>query len=115
MYQLSLSAPLHTYISSLPFSSLSIHFDDQVAPVTVIHKAVEGDSEPPPMQRVDLGQIDLSSNLAQDVQREVEADLRWKPGSTIVFAGALFSAVPTTMTVSLSLTGYMGVYLSRKI
>lgn len=99
VYQILLSAPLHTYISSLPFSSLSIHFDDQVGPVLITRKALDGDSDPPLVQRIDMGQVDLSSNLARDSLCKVEADLRWKPGSTIVFTGTLTSIKPTTLKV----------------
>ncbi|KIP04097.1 hypothetical protein PHLGIDRAFT_31528 [Phlebiopsis gigantea 11061_1 CR5-6] len=100
VYQLTLSAPSHLYMSSLPFVSLSIHFDDDVPRITIVHKAPEDGSEAPLVQRVDLGQVDLSVDSAHDAAREVEAVLRWKPGSAIVFTGSLVSPVPATLTIS---------------
>jgi trafficking protein particle complex subunit 11 len=99
VYQFSLSASVHTFISSLPFTSVTIWFNEETAPVTVLHSVPEGEVQAPLVQRVDLGQINLTSNLAQDATREVQANLRWQPGSTVVFTGALISDVPTTLTV----------------
>ena len=102
VYQLTLSAPSHLYIFSLPFISISIHFDDDMPPIMVVHKPHDDGSEAPRVQRVELGQMDLSADSTRDAAREVEAVLRWKPGSTIVFTGSLVSAVPATLTVGLS-------------
>lgn len=55
----------------------------------------------PSIQRVDLGHTIVASDSAEDSPREVQANLRWHAGSTIVFTGALTSAMPVTLTVSL--------------
>ena len=89
VYQLTLSVPTRTFISSLPFTSVTIQFDEETTPITVLHKAPEDEAEQPIVQRVDLGQINLTSTLAQDASREVYANLRWRPGGSIVFMGAL--------------------------
>ena len=99
MFQLSLSASSRTFISSLPFSSLNIHFDEQTAPLTVVHKSPEGDADSPLVQRVDVGQTYVGLAQPDEALREAEANLHWKPGGTIVFTGSLVSAAPATLTV----------------
>ncbi|EKM53402.1 uncharacterized protein PHACADRAFT_163712 [Phanerochaete carnosa HHB-10118-sp] len=98
-FQLSLCATSRTFISSLPFSLLTIHFDEESAPVTVLHKSSDPDVGLPLIQRVDLGQSHVGLG-GGDVPREVEADLRWRPGGIIVLVGTLVSTVPTNLTIS---------------
>lgn len=88
------------YISSLPFESLAIHFDDDVSPVVVRHTAPEEPSQIPFIQQINLGHIDMSAEDVKDAVRETEAQLRWRPGGSIVFTGALSKKTPATLTVS---------------
>ena len=96
VYQLSLAAPSDLYISSLPFSSLAIHFSDDIPPLIVRH--ADSDAAAPTVQRVQLGHHEISSNA--ESPREAEANLRWRPGGIIVFTGTLQSRVPTLLSVS---------------
>lgn len=98
-FQLSLSAAPGTIISALPFSSLAVHFDEKIPPVTVVHRAADDDTAVQLIQRVDLGQTRAGADIAEDAAREVEANLRWRPGAMIIVTGSLVSAAPATLTV----------------
>ncbi|KAJ6589938.1 Gryzun, putative trafficking through golgi-domain-containing protein [Mycena vulgaris] len=90
-FQLCLTAPTNTTISSLPFSSLEIHFSGKLPPITVQHVA---ESAPPVVQRVDLGYLS-SSDAGSSV-----ANLRWQPGASVVFTGTLSSDIPASYKIS---------------
>ena len=95
-FQLSLTAPSHVDISSLPVSSLTIHFTENFVPRIVQHVASDPIAQTP-IKRVDLGHISALGDKGEDVQ----ADLRWSLGSKIVFAGTMSSDVPMLMSVCL--------------
>jgi trafficking protein particle complex subunit 11 len=92
-FQLSLTAPSNIDISCLPITSLAIHFTEDFAPLIVRHMV--SDSVPEVLtRRVDLGHVSTA-----DHKKEVQTDLRWKPGSKIVFTGTMSSDAPIVMTV----------------
>jgi hypothetical protein len=94
-FQLSLTAPTHLPISSLPFSSLAIHFSHLESPV-IIQRADSGPSSRSLSQHVDLGHISAS-----EIPEEVTADLQWDLGECKVFSGTLSSDLPSLLKVRL--------------
>jgi hypothetical protein len=93
-FQLSLTAPSNVDISCLPITSLAIHFSENFAPLIVRH--VASNSVPEALTRqVDIGHV----SIAEQKKDEAQTDLRWKPGSKIVFSGTLSSDIPITMNV----------------
>lgn len=102
-FQLTLRCPPPGSLSALTFTELSIQFSGDIPPVTVRHSdsaAVGG--EIPLVQKVDLGNIVSDAGEPAGQGKEVEAYLRWRAGSSIVFAGSLTSDVTTIMTVCIS-------------
>lgn len=96
-FQLSLTAPTNISIASLPVSSLEIQFSQDVPSIVVRHVESEND-EPRSVTKVDLGHIARSTT---EEAREVDADLRWRVGATLVFAGTMSSEIPTSLKVAL--------------
>lgn len=96
-FQLPITAPTRTVISSVPFSSLEIHISHISNPVIVRHSAEAQEESTPStsVSRVDLGIINLEDGL----QLEIAANLRWKPGSVVLFTGALVSRKPVTLSI----------------
>lgn len=92
-FQLSLAAPLNVDLSSLPVSSLTIHFTEDIVPVIVRH--VGSGSAAQTVSLVDLGHVSAHEGKTTDAQ----AHLRWKPGAKIVFAGTMSSDIPTSLKV----------------
>ena len=102
-FQISVTAPSNIDLSALPMSSLAIQFTNDIPPVLVQHMASNSDVTTG-IRRVDLGHI-------SDDNEEVEyitADLRWAPGSKIIFAGTMSSESPMTMKVSRSSLMWLG-------
>ncbi|TFK44945.1 Gryzun, putative trafficking through golgi-domain-containing protein [Crucibulum laeve] len=98
-FQLCLTAPASVIISSIPFSSLQIHFFDDEEPVVIHHAPSEAEpstsaSTSPSIQRVDLGTISTAVE-----PQEVQANLRWQPRSIVVFTGMMTSDVPAVLRV----------------
>ncbi|KAJ7772064.1 Gryzun, putative trafficking through golgi-domain-containing protein [Mycena maculata] len=91
-FQLCLTAPTNTTITSLPFVSLDIHFSGNLPPIVVRHASGPA---PPSVQRVDLGHISPSGAPEPPV-----VDLRWQPGASVVFTGTLSSDIPTSSKIS---------------
>ncbi|KAF9012565.1 glutathione transferase omega-1 [Cyathus striatus] len=77
-FQLSLTAPRHILVSSIPFSSLLVYFSDTDTPLVVKHTP---SSEAPKPGHVQI------------------ADLRWGLGGMIVFSGTMESDVPTVLKI----------------
>jgi trafficking protein particle complex subunit 11 len=96
-YQITLTAPSKTHITSLPFSSVVVYFKDDTQPVIIRHS----DSLPSSsvVQQVRLSHVDYAA--IPEESSEVEAHLRWVPGGSLVLTGTLSSNEPTTMSVSL--------------
>lgn len=92
-FQMSLTAPKSNTISSIPFTQLTLHFSEDFSPITLEHEASDAEST---VQKVDLGLI--TTNESEDT---IKANLRWRPGQTIVFAGLMKSEVPTVLKVCL--------------
>jgi hypothetical protein len=93
-FQLSLTAPSNVDISCLPITSLAIHFTEDFAPLIVRHMV--SNSVPEALtRRVDLGHV----STADHKKEEIQTDLRWKPGSKIVFTGTMSSDAPIVMNV----------------
>ncbi|TFY61235.1 hypothetical protein EVG20_g7135 [Dentipellis fragilis] len=108
-FQVSLSVPPDTSLSSLPFSSLAIYFSHRTEPVMIYQStnasSAEGEGD---VQCLDLGEVlaDAESEEGEGEGEEGEKDeglvanLRWGKGSTVVFTGTVASEVPTTLQVT---------------
>ncbi|PIL33423.1 hypothetical protein GSI_04045 [Ganoderma sinense ZZ0214-1] len=97
-FQILLSSLPHVSLSSIPFTSLAVHFHGDVPSVIVKHAQADLDAEVPSVQRFDLGEITVSP--ATKEPRELEAVLQWGPGSTIVFTGSVSSDLPMHVSVA---------------
>lgn len=85
-------------MSSLPFSSLIIHFSADIPPITVRHSPFDG--ELLAIQKVDLGSITIPTGSESEGEgKEVECNLRWGPGGMIIFTGSLSSDSPVVIKV----------------
>jgi predicted naringenin-chalcone synthase len=51
-------------------------------------------------RKVDLSTVNISGNKSQN-SPDVEADLRWNVGDTVVFCGMVVSEIPTSVKVTL--------------
>lgn len=104
VFQLSLTAPSDVSISDLPITALEIHFSSTtgtIPSIVVRHSQSESEEESNKaslVRKVDLGH-GAQGGEEQPQSREVEAELRWRPGATIVFSGTLSSKVPTSLKV----------------
>ncbi|KAL4248314.1 hypothetical protein ABKN59_006671 [Abortiporus biennis] len=103
-FQLSLAASSTLPISSLPFTSLSIHFLGEFPTVIIRHKALPTNEQEKEdlslVKRVDIGSLQWGATvLSDDGSLVVEADLRWGLGSTMVICGTLTSDIPVSMSV----------------
>ena len=96
-FQLQLSSQPNVSLSSIPFTSLTIHFAADIPPVIIRHSQEDPDSDIPAVQRVDLGHITVSP--APTESKEVETCLRWGSGTTIVFTGTVGSDLPMHISV----------------
>lgn len=96
VYQIVLTAPPNIYISSLPFASLAVYLREDSPPILIRH--VQGELPAGNVQQVRLGHVDYSALPAASV--ELEANLRWRPGGSLVLTGSLSSASPLTISVS---------------
>ncbi|TBU21299.1 Gryzun, putative trafficking through golgi-domain-containing protein [Dichomitus squalens] len=96
--QIHLSSLPHVSLSSVSFTSLAIHFNSDVPSVIVKHVQADPDAKVPSVQRVDIGEINVSPAPAEP--QEVVSVLRWGPGSTIVLAGSVASDLPMHLSVS---------------
>ena len=101
-FQISVTAPSNIDLSALPMSSLAIQFTNDIPPVLVQHMASNSDVTTG-IRRVDLGHISDDNEV-----KHVTADLRWAPGSKIIFAGTMSSESPMTMKVSRSSLTWLG-------
>lgn len=97
-FQISVTAPSNIDLSALPVSSLAVQFTEDFPPVLVKHAASDSAATTTRIRRVDLGHVSDDDEEADDVS----ADLRWTPGSKIVFAGTMSSESPMTMKVGRS-------------
>ncbi|TFK74712.1 hypothetical protein BDN72DRAFT_812681 [Pluteus cervinus] len=95
-FQLSLEAPKHTVISSLPIDSIAFYYSDDELPLVVRHAGSETDA--PSVRRFDLGHVALGSQ--REPKQIGETSLRWKPGSVVVFSGTISSPTPTLLKIS---------------
>ena len=102
-FQISVAAPSNIDLSALPISSLAIQFMNDIPPVLVQHMASNSDATTG-IRRVDLGHISDDNEEFE----HVTADLRWAPGSKIIFAGTMSSESPMTMKVSRSSLTWLG-------
>ncbi|KAG2016097.1 glutathione transferase omega-1 [Coprinopsis cinerea AmutBmut pab1-1] len=92
-FQLSLSAPPRVVVSSLPITSMEVHFLGLNEPLVVRHDDSEEVVTRP--TRVDLGNI----KVGDETPSEVSGHLRWGPGSTVVFTGTVSAERPSRLTV----------------
>ncbi|RDX49266.1 hypothetical protein OH76DRAFT_1483227 [Lentinus brumalis] len=97
-FQIQLSSHPHVSLSSLPFTSLAIHFNEDVPAVIVRHAQDDSQVEVPSVQRIDLG--DLVVSPAPSEAKEIEGTLRWGAGTTIVLVGSVSSQLPMHVSVA---------------
>nr|GAT57844.1 glutathione transferase omega-1 [Mycena chlorophos] len=91
-FQLCLTAPTDTHISSLPITSIEIYLSGS----SVVSVQPSADAEAVGrIRRIDLGSV--TSRATSD---SVTGNLRWEPGSTVVFTGRLSSAQPALFKLS---------------
>ncbi|KAI0079255.1 hypothetical protein K474DRAFT_1617849 [Panus rudis PR-1116 ss-1] len=116
-FQITLTAPPSVSLLSIPFTTLTIYLSDDLPPVTIHHAQLDADQELSTVQKVDVGNIlippaDSDSEDGDKHLKELEAHLRWNPGSSLVLCGSMTSTIPTTLTVSkLLLTLKTGTWL----
>ncbi|KAI0669719.1 Gryzun, putative trafficking through golgi-domain-containing protein [Trametes maxima] len=97
-FQILLSSQPNVSLSSIPFTSLAVHFSVNVPPVIIKHAQQDPDEEITVVQRFDLGQIQVTPGATDPT--EFEMPLRWGPGTTVVFSGSVLSATPMQLSVS---------------
>ncbi|KAI0645251.1 Gryzun, putative trafficking through golgi-domain-containing protein [Trametes meyenii] len=97
-FQILLSSQSNVSLSSIPFTSLAVHFSVDVPPVIIKHAQSDPDEEIPLVQRFDLGQIQVTPGAIDSTESEMS--LRWGPGTTLVFSGSVLSAIPMQLSVS---------------
>ncbi|KAI0943837.1 hypothetical protein AcV7_001818 [Taiwanofungus camphoratus] len=98
-FQISLTGRPTVSMSSLPFSSLIIHFSADIPPITVRHSPFDG--ELLAIQKVDLGSITIPAGSESEGEgKEVECNLRWGPGGMIIFTGSLSSDSPVVIKIT---------------
>ncbi|KAI0090763.1 Gryzun, putative trafficking through golgi-domain-containing protein [Irpex rosettiformis] len=95
-YQITLAVPSHVHISSLPFTSAAVYITEDAAPIIVRHADAKSSGDH--VQEIRLGHSDYDA-LSEE-HPVVEANLRWPPGSSIIFTGSLSSARPTTISIA---------------
>ncbi|KAG5731761.1 UPF0636 like protein [Termitomyces sp. T112] len=93
-FQLSLVAPKAISISSLPISSLSIHFSHTTSPLIVRHRHSK-DSKPSSFSFIDVGHIPSSTERLE----EITATLCWERGGCFIFSGSISSQFPTSIKI----------------
>ncbi|CAL1711378.1 unnamed protein product [Somion occarium] len=99
-FQITLTAPEIISLASLPFTSLLVQFSGDLPSITVQHTAPESDADVSSLQKIDLGDLSTSSSDNEDKDKDIKANLRWRPGDTLILCGNLTSSVPSNMTVS---------------
>lgn len=96
-FQILLSSQPNVSLSSIPFTQLAIHFSTQAPPLIIKHHQPDPDVDVPTVQRFDLGAVVVAPAPAEPA--EIEAELQWGAGSTIVFTGSVSSALPMHISV----------------
>ncbi|KZV68255.1 hypothetical protein PENSPDRAFT_25100 [Peniophora sp. CONT] len=90
-FQISLTSPANVPLTPLTFDSLLVHFSHREEPVVVRHSAEEGDAV---VRRVDVGEV-----LAESEVQEVDGQLRWDAGQTLVCSGTVASEEPMDIKI----------------
>lgn len=96
-FQILLSSQPDVSLSSIPFTQLAIHFGTHAPPLIIKHHQPDPDVDVPIVQRFDLGEVVVAP--APTEPSEIEAELQWGAGSTIVFTGSVSSALPMHISV----------------
>ncbi|KAI0669705.1 Gryzun, putative trafficking through golgi-domain-containing protein [Trametes maxima] len=100
-FQILLSSQPNVSLSSIPFTSLAeVHFSVDVPPVIIKHAQQDPDEEITVVQRLDLGQIQVTPGATDPT--EFEMSLRWGPRTTVVFSGSVLSATPMQLRLSVT-------------
>ncbi|EIN06785.1 hypothetical protein PUNSTDRAFT_115294 [Punctularia strigosozonata HHB-11173 SS5] len=98
-FQLSIRARDDVDVGELPFTSLAIYFSDDhdAVPLLLRHRAtIPNDGDEKMVSLLGLGQCSPASLE----QREVDANLRWRPGKTIIFAGTMVPEAPSVLRIT---------------
>ena len=107
-FQLLITAPKQTVVSSLPFTTVEIIFEHITEPIILRHEDTDEGWKGNKVTRVDIGMINLGESSPP---KEIETNLRWPCGGTLVCTGALVSSGIRTLGVSALLdqptTGYV--------
>ncbi|KAH8115389.1 Gryzun, putative trafficking through golgi-domain-containing protein [Phellopilus nigrolimitatus] len=90
-FQISLAMPADVNLCGLPISTLRLYYLDDFVPIVLRHVASEKD-QGLAVQRIDVGHVSLSTE--NDVERQVDASLRWQRDGTLVIAGTMSSDTP---------------------
>lgn len=94
-FQFSLIMPPSSNISNLPVESVTIEFSDDYVPVTLHHSASESSG---PVRLVRVGQVQPVGVTGTPL--EVVANLRWRPGDTMIISGTIPSLSPKQLSIS---------------
>ncbi|KAI0767041.1 Gryzun, putative trafficking through golgi-domain-containing protein [Fomes fomentarius] len=97
-YQLLLTSHANVSLSSIPFTSLAIHFNTDIPPIIVRHSEDDPDANIPAVQRIYMGDLVMSPVPIEP--KVVEGALRWGAGTTIVLAGSVLSNLPTHISIT---------------
>ncbi|THV06232.1 hypothetical protein K435DRAFT_773423 [Dendrothele bispora CBS 962.96] len=96
-FQLTLTAPPITQISSLPFQSLEVQFSEGIEPIVIQHvNGSDDDASESSIRKIDLGSI--ATGESSD-PRVLQANLRWPQAGSLIFTGTVSSSVPRTITI----------------
>lgn len=102
-FQLLITAPKQTVISSLPFTTVEITFEHINEPIVLRHQDPDEGRKATKVTRVDIGIIDLEGEInggESSQPKEIETNLRWPCGGTLVCTGAMVSSGVCTLGVS---------------
>lgn len=107
-FQLALTLPPTISIASLPIASLSLYISgsDDAPSVIVNHSSSGSPSKPSSIRFVDIKDTRLGAT------RELEANLRWDAGTTVVLAGRMTSDLPKVMKAGPRRTSLRSVMLT---
>lgn len=88
-------------LSNLAFSSLAITFSHDERPLVITHSddhSAEGALSEDLTRVIRVGTISPTGDTLGP--EDVEANLRWGRGTTVVISGTVMSNIPTTLNVS---------------
>jgi hypothetical protein len=94
-FQIALSVPESTHLSSVTFVSLSVYFSGDEESPTLLLEHEEVDTETA-VQYVNVGDFVLSEPTVH------KANLRWEPLSSLIIGGQIMVDTPRTLEVRIA-------------